>query len=133
VGRILEVQQTLCTAARDAARQAGSGLMVNADVTQTAIQSIRLGLQGTPGANSSNILVTVSVETNTNPPTPKTVDVSQAAPLDLVKVTVSIPYQDVCWIASSIVPHATILQAESTWLSLKDLPYPTTAPQPPQG
>ena len=37
VGRILEIQQILCIAARDAARQAGSGLLTNSQVQQTAV------------------------------------------------------------------------------------------------
>ncbi|APW59332.1 TadE/TadG family type IV pilus assembly protein [Paludisphaera borealis] len=133
VGRILQVQQVLCIATRDAARQAGSGLMTNSQVQQTAINSVRRILGDTSGVMTKNIVVAVAVSSNTNPPVVKSIDVSQAAPLDLLKVTVTIPYQDVRWINLPMITNATLLRAESMWLSLKNLPYPTTVPQPPTG
>ena len=78
-------------------------------------------------------MVVVAVYSKDAPTVVKSIDVSQADPLDLLKVTISIPYQDVRWINLPMITGATLLQAESTWLSLKNLPYPMTVPEPPKG
>jgi Flp pilus assembly protein TadG len=133
VGRILEVQQVLCIAARDAARQAGSGLCTNAQVKQTAINSVRRILDDASGDLTKNLAVDVAVYSKDAPTVAEPIDVSLAEPLDLLKVTITIPYADVRWIQLPMVTGAVQLRAETTWLSLKNLPYPTAVPQPPQG
>jgi Flp pilus assembly protein TadG len=133
VGRILQVQQILCIAARDAARQAGSGLLTNTQVKQTAVNSVKRILNDTSGAMTKNIVVDVVVYSKDAPTVAETIDVSQAQSLDLLKVTVSIPYGDVRWINLPMLTGATLLRAETMWLLLKNLPYPTTVPQPPKG
>jgi Flp pilus assembly protein TadG len=133
VGRILEIQQVLCIASREAARQAGAGLLTNSQVQLTATRAVQRILRDTSGAMTKNLVVNVSVYSKDAPTVPQNIDVTQAQSLDLVKVTVSIPYRDVRWIALPMITNATMLQAESTWLSLKNLPYPTAVPQPPTG
>lgn len=107
--------------------------MTNSQVQQTAINTLKQILGDSTGKTTRNVVVAVAVSTNTDPPVVRPIDVSQADPLDLLKVTISIPYEDVRRINLPMITGASWLQAESTWLSLKNLPYPTTIPAPPQG
>jgi Flp pilus assembly protein TadG len=133
VGRILEIEQILNMGAREAARQAGSGLLTDSQVQQVAIDYIRNALDDTTGNLTRNLAVTVTVYPASSPTTPENIDASQANSLDLIVVSVSIPYQDVRWIALPTITGAQSLQAQATWVCLKDYPFPTTAPQPPTG
>jgi Flp pilus assembly protein TadG len=133
VGRIVEVQQFLNVAAREAARQAGSGLLTNSQVQQVAVNYIRNALGDTTGTMTQNMVVTVTVYPASGPGTSESIDVSQCQPLDQIVIGISIPYADVRWIALPEITGAQTLQAQATWVSLKDFPFPTTAPQPPTG
>src|SRR5437667_1399294 len=66
VGRMIEVQQTVNNAAREAARQATTGQFTNTQIQQVAIQCLNVA-----GIPTGNAVVTVS--DLTNPP----LDVSQ--------------------------------------------------------
>ncbi len=68
-----------------------------------------------------------------SPGTPENIDVTQANSLDQIVIAVSIPYQAVRWNSLSTITGVSILQAQATWVCLKDYPFPTTAPQPPTG
>jgi Flp pilus assembly protein TadG len=133
VGRIIEVQQFLNVGAREAARQAGSGLLTNSQVQQVAVNYIKNALGDRSGTMTANLTVTVAVYASSSPTTPENIDVTQAQPLDLLVISVSIPYHDVRWIALPMVSGAQNLQAQSTWVSLKNFPFPATPPQPPTG
>jgi Flp pilus assembly protein TadG len=133
LGRILETQQALNVGAREAARQAGSGLLTNSQVQQVAVNYIRNALGDTTGAMTQNLSVTVTCYSASNPGTPETIDASQLNALDQIVINVSIPYQDVRWVALPTLSGAQSLQAQAAWVCLKDFPFPTTAPQPPTG
>ena len=133
VGRIIEVQQYLNAGAREAARQAGSGIVTNSQVRQVAINYIRNALGDTSGTMTQNIAVTVTVYPAGSPGMPENIDVTQANSLDQIVISVSIPYQDVRWNGLSTLTGASILKAQATWVCLKDYPFPTTAPEPPTG
>jgi Flp pilus assembly protein TadG len=133
VGRIVEVQQSLNVAAREAARQAGSGLLTNSQVQQVAINYVRSALGDTTGTMTQNMVVTVTVYPAATPGASAAIDVSQCQSLDQIVIGVSIPYADVRWTALPEITGATNLQAQATWVSLKDFPFPTSAPQPPTG
>ncbi|WP_165232759.1 TadE/TadG family type IV pilus assembly protein [Aquisphaera insulae] len=133
VGRILEMQQFLNVGAREAARQAGSGLLTNSQVQQVAVNCIKNALGDSTGTLTRNLVVTVTVYDADSPSTVKSVDVSQADPLDLIVVKASIPYADVRWIALPTVSGAGTLSAQVSWVSLKNFPFPTTVPVPPAG
>src|SRR5271165_7199780 len=66
VGRILETQQILNVGAREAARQAGSGLLTDSQVQQVAINYIRNALGDTSGTMTQNLTVTVRSEEHTS-------------------------------------------------------------------
>ena len=133
VGRIVEVQQILNVAARESARQAGSGLLTNSQVQQVAVNYIRNALGDTSGTMTRNLAVTVTVYPAASPGTPEAIDVSQCQSLDQIVIGVSIPYADIRWIALPEITGAQTLQAQATWVSLKDFPFPSSAPQPPTG
>ncbi len=133
VGRILEVQQMLNVAAREAARQAGSGLLTNSQVQQVAVNYVRCGLQDVTGAMTANIAVNVTVYAAGSPGIPEQIDVSQASSLDQIVISVSVPFPDVRWISLPSITGAQLLQAQASWVCLKDYPFPTTPPQPPAG
>lgn len=128
VGRVVEVQQILANAAREAGRQAATGQYTNAQVQQTALSYLKFGLNDTGGTQTANATVTV---VNLNAPG---TDVSAATTLDPIQVTVNVPFSDVRWIALSLVTTpSTVLSSQATWVSLKDVAYPTSTPQPPTG
>lgn len=133
VGRILEVQQFLEVGAREAARQAGSGLLTNAQVKQIAAGYVRNALRDTNGTMTQNLSVSVSVYHASDPETAVDIDVSHADSLDVLVIDVSIPYSDVRWINLPMITSASILKGRSIWVSLKNFPFPTTPPQPPAG
>ncbi|MFO0891493.1 MAG: TadE/TadG family type IV pilus assembly protein [Isosphaeraceae bacterium] len=133
VARILEIQQFLEVGAREAARQASSGLFNNEEVRQIAIAYVRQALGDQDGTMTGNLSVEVSVSLTSSPDTPTEIDVSEAGPLDLLEVTVSIPYSDVRWINLPMITSASTLRGKATWVSLKNFPYPTTPPEPPTG
>ena len=83
--------------AREAARQAGSGIVTNSQVQQVAVNYIRNALGDTTGTMTQNLTVTVTVYPAGSPGTPENIDVTQAKSLDLIVISVSIPYQDVRW------------------------------------
>jgi len=133
VRRIIEVQQYLNAGAREAARQAGSGIVTNSQVQQVAINYIRKDLGDRSGTKTQNLTVTITVYPAGSPGTPENIDVSLANSLDQIVISVSIPYQDVRWNGLPTITGASTLQAQATWVCLKDYPFPTTAPQPPAG
>jgi Flp pilus assembly protein TadG len=109
VGRLIEVQQQLTNAAREAARQATTGQFTNSQVQ--AVVTSTLAAEGIP---TGNVQVTVQ-DLTTN------VDVSNANYLDTLQVTVTIPCQDVRWsLLSLIVSPGDVLSVNVTWTSMVD-------------
>jgi Flp pilus assembly protein TadG len=122
VGRMIQVQQTVNNAAREAARQAATGQLTNAQVKQVAIQC--LNVAGIPTANA---VVTVSDLTN------PALDVTQAHYLDRLQVTVSLPFSDVRWSVVSYFTSPTAnLTATVIWVTVIDQDFPSD-PEPPIG
>jgi hypothetical protein len=118
VGRIVEVQQVLFNAAREAARPAATGQYTNAQVQQVALSYTKFGLNDTNGTMTQNATVTVSDLTN-----PGT-DASSVSSLDVIQVVINLP---------QVTTAATMMSSTASWLALTDSLYPNTAPQPPQG
>jgi hypothetical protein len=107
--------------------------LTNSQLQQIAVSYVKNSLHDTSGTMTQHLTVSVTVYHASDPTTPVAIDVSQAGPLDLLVISLSIPYADVRWIDLPMVTGATNLQAQSTWVSLKNFPFPTTAPQPPTG
>jgi hypothetical protein len=119
---MLDVQIMLENAVGVGGRQASTGVCTNAQVQQDVINCLTLA--GLPTKD-----VTVTVADLTTPGT----DASQAAQMDTLQVTVTIPFRDVRWAATSFVTNNnTILSATSIYPSARVNPYPTNI-QPPMG
>lgn len=115
VGRMIEVQQTLSNAAREGGRQASIGQLTNSEVQQVVLAYLQQA-----GIPTGNAVVTVSDVTS-----PAT-DVRNATQLDQLRVTVSIPFGDVQWLAlNHFAPAGSRLDAQSLWYSVKDRDYPS--------
>lgn len=118
VGRMIEMQQLLTNAAREGGRQASTGNLTNAQTAQVVRDYL-----SNAGVPITNLTVTVTNLTSGT-------DVSAAAQLDQLSVTVTLPCADVRWVALNylITPMGT-LKYQSVWCSVKDKDYPS--PQDP--
>ena len=120
VGRMVEVKQLLSNAAREGGRQAASGLLTNAQVTQVVVNYLQ-----DAGLPTQNVQVTVADLTS-----PGT-DAAVATQFDRMQVSVTMPFDDVRLSAPRLVTSSsTTLLGSSTWRSMKDKPY-GSPPQPP--
>src|SRR5262249_17463020 len=113
VGRMIEIQQILCNAVREGARQAASGQLTNSQV-QTVVTNY-LTVAGVP---TTNVNVTV-----TNLPSGKAG--ASADNLDELQVALGMPFKDVSWSVLSIAtPSSFQLTTQATWVSMVDKAYP---------
>jgi Flp pilus assembly protein TadG len=120
IGRALAVEEILCNAASVGGRAASTGLK-SATQVQAAVTSY-LALAGLPTQN-----VTVTVSDLTNPGT----DPTAASTLDQLQVSVSIPFSNVTWSATSMfMPSSAVLSATVTWCSANACSYPTNITAP---
>ena len=121
IGCLLDAQQTLVEAVREGGRQASTGLMTNAQVQQVVLQYLSAA-----GVNTSNVVVTV---TNTG----SGADASQAAQLDPLVVSASLPFKNVDWsFTQKYVSDSSIVDLTSCqWYSMKDAPYAVPRPAAP--
>lgn len=120
MGRFVEVFQMLDAAAREGARQASTGQMTNAQVI-AAVQ----GCVQAAGLPTNQLTVTVTDLTS-----PGT-DVSQAAIMDNLQVTVTLPYSAIRWSPTSYYTNATT-QITTTvyWISANPQSYPNNVTAP---
>ena len=125
VGRLIEISQLVSNAAREAARQAATGQLTNAQVQDVAPDYL-----GQAGLPTANVNTTITI---TDPNGATITDVSQCKYLDAITITVSIPYSDVRWTLLSLVtqPGQTI-STTVQWISIVDKAYPSS-PTPPAG
>ena len=112
VGRLVNVQQHMINAAREAGRQASTGARTVSQVQDTARNY--LAREGMPTAN-----VTVSVVNTTNA---LRFEPSTANQLDRFQIDVAMPFQDVRWVGLQWFTSGHTLQARSVWLSNRDIP-----------
>ena len=121
VGRLIQVNQILSNAAREGGRQAATGQNSAAQV-----QTVVTNYLNNAGVPSGHAVVSVTDLTTGGDPTAATQG-------DQLQVTVTIPFNDVRWVALSLIASpATTLTGKATWTCLKDQPYPS-APGVPQG
>jgi len=124
VGRLIQVSEIVNNAAREGGRLASTGLLTTSQI-QSAV-CLYMQQAGLPNFSSQASTV-VTVSDITNPGT----DPTNAAELDQLQVTVSIPFSSVRWIALYLVTNAsTQISATSNWYSDKDMAYPTTYSSP---
>jgi Flp pilus assembly protein TadG len=128
VGRIVQINEILCNAAREGARKASTGINTYADV-QTTVANY---LTNAGITNQTGLTVTVYDVTQSNSG-PK-FDPSTAVWLDQLQVTVTLPLSNVQLAALHFLSTdpATVLTAKAVWFSNQDQSYPTSI-VPPSG
>jgi Flp pilus assembly protein TadG len=119
MGRVVEVQQVVANAAREGGRAASTGQYTNAQV-----QQIVLNYLTSCGINTTGVTPQVSSASGN--------DVSQAKQLEVLTVSLSVPYTNVQWIAgdmnmSWLSPNPLIdpsytMNATVTWYSMVNVP-----------
>lgn len=120
LARMIEVKQVLTTAAREGGRQAAAGL-ITADQAEDVVREY-LERAGMP---ASRAVVTVQNATMAAR------DPRDATQLDHLRIRVEMPFEDVRIAGLRILSNdETRVRVETTWLSLKDKPYPSP-PEPP--
>jgi TadE-like protein len=125
VGRLIQINQVLSNAAREGARQASTGEKTNDQVKLAVCQYLKNGGLNDYTASRDSV-VTV---TDLNSPGS---DARAATKLDRLRVTVSIPFADVQWIALHLIAdNGSRLNAEAVWCSSNDQTYPTQIDSPP--
>jgi Flp pilus assembly protein TadG len=152
VGRMVEAQQILSSAAREGGRQAATGQRDYDEITSMILAQLNAnGIQTTTTEGGSDVNVKVGIRNlttddggsaaagesaNYNP--------QDATQLDKLEVTVELPYANVKWAFidrwffsepdSGSSATADNIVARAVWTSMKDLPIEvdTTIPQKPQ-
>lgn len=127
IGRIIEVQQILTNAAREAGRQASAGQLDN-----TAIDTLVKQYLKQEGLTTTNVSTSIVNKGYTSNPSPADNNPQDATDLDQLEVTVKIKLADVRWVNFTVFTSGvTDLYVKVTWPSMKDRAY--TIPTPPSG
>lgn len=120
VSRLLEARTLLASAAREGGRQAAAGQLDEEGVRQVVRDYLK-------NAGLPITKATITVANQTQPSR----GVRNAEQLDAIRVTASLPFEDLRFTSLRIVTGAsTRIEAGATWFSLKDRPYPEF-PEPP--
>jgi Flp pilus assembly protein TadG len=126
LGRFVQIQQTMCNAAREGARLASQAVIINSNGTYTQI---------TTSTSSPNVTTTVSnylygsgitnltglTVTYADITTPSATDPYKGNQNDQFTVTVSLPYSNVKWSPISLI-NPTTVGATCTWNIMVDTP-----------
>ncbi len=138
MGRFLDAQMLLEGAVREGARQAAAGARRDPNTTeltyiyaaptpgQTDVETCVKRWLARSGVNTANVLVTFENLSNTAPVAPYTSKVNpfEANRLDQLRVTVSIPYDDIRWSPTQFYMQFTQrLTASALAYSNKDDPF----------
>src|SRR5262249_54271942 len=131
IGCVMEFTQILSNAAREGARQA---------TTEKTYAEVLTSVQNyltAAGINQNGLKVQITnVTSGSHGPQPHGTNIddydpSAAAQLDLLKITVSIPYVNQRWSTTSMfMTSSATMTASTSWPSLKDTAYPTTVTVP---
>lgn len=127
VGRIIEIQQILTNAAREAGRQASAGQLDNTAISTLVTQYLKQ-----EGLTTTNVTTTIINKGYTGNTTPADNNPQNATDLDQLEVTVKIKLADVRWVNFTVfTAGVTDLYVKVIWPSMKDRAY--TIPTPPTG
>jgi Flp pilus assembly protein TadG len=126
IGRIVQINQILCNAAREGARSASTGINAYATV-QTTVQNY-LTNAGITNQNGLSISVTNLSQKNSG----SSFDPSTATWLQQIQVTVSLPLSNVQLAALHFLSSDpnTQISAQAVWFSGQDQAYPTNITAP---
>jgi Flp pilus assembly protein TadG len=121
VGRLVDVQQLVYNAAREGARQAAIGSLLDpTTATQRNIYATDVSDTATNYLTRNGITTTGINVTFTDLSNSGVTDPYQAAQLDQLQVTVTLPFDNVRWVLLSKVTNVTNLQASAIWYSMRD-------------
>ena len=124
VGQLVRIKQIVCSAAREGARTASTGVNSYADVRTTVMNYLtNAGI-----TNQNGLTVTVSDVTQGN--SGPQFNPSSANSLDQLLITVALPYSNV-QPAPFLTPPSTAISAQAVWFSNQNQPYPTSITPPP--
>jgi Flp pilus assembly protein TadG len=133
VGRLVEMNQILYNAAREGGRQASDNARSYDDVN-TAVTNY-LSNAGITNLSGLQVQVTNVTTSDSGPGTHGAgiadYDPSSASSLDRLRITVSLPFKNVRWLAFNLTTNdSTTLNGQAIWRSMKDNSYPTTVTAP---
>ena len=121
VGRIIQLQQVISNSAREGARLAAAGKLNGTDVTTSMVQqAVRdyLTTSGFASAAVSGAVITIT------PISASWTEPSQAAPLDLFRVSVQIPsgpaFESLRWSFLGRLTPVTQITGQAVWRSLNN-------------
>ena len=112
MGRLIDASQILSSAAREGARCASTG-----QVDSAGVQSAVLSYLTQAGLSTTGATVTIS-----NLTTPSNTDPLSATQLDVFRITVTLPSNNVRWIVINNLAGSSTLQTSCLWNSMRDLP-----------
>lgn len=114
VGRIVQVTQIISNAAREGARSASTGTK-NFDQVRSVVDTY---LQNA-GIDPAGLTVEITNATTGDGPT---YDPTQAEQLDLLQVYVSLPVDNIRWLALDQITDISVIETRVEWRSMKDVP-----------
>jgi Flp pilus assembly protein TadG len=119
LGRMVQVQQVLSNAAREGARRAATGTRTIADV-DTAVKNYLAAA----GFNTNGYtLKIINVTQNPSPaPGAPSDDPTAANQLDHLRITVTLPFNNVKWAFLNQITSSSTLSATIDWYCMKDQP-----------
>jgi Flp pilus assembly protein TadG len=112
VGRLVEAQQILSNAAREAGRQASAGTRNTSQVQQAATTYVQQAGLPTAGLNVDVANLTSGARS----------DPTTAQQLDRFRITVTLPFDNVRWVLLNKLTNVTTLTARAEWYSMNDVP-----------
>ena len=116
VGRLLHVRQVLHNAAREAGRQASAGRVTTAQAVEVARRYVERN-----GLRNTNLTVNVFNVTSGS-------DAATAAQMDRFNIIVSLPFNDVRWVALDyFVRGNQRVVGEASWYCLRNKDFPPPA------
>lgn len=119
VGRMVEVRQVLDNAAREGARRASNGTATAVQIETAVVEYLEAS-----GITTTGCVVRIHNLTRhpDTPPTDPSHEPAAAEQLDILRVTVTLPFANVRWVALHQITRVTTLSATAQWACMKDRP-----------
>lgn len=128
VGRMVEAQQLLDNAVREACRQAASGRRSEAQVEQFVVDY--MAMNGV-AVNSGDVsFQNVTAPTRSDPRPGNSTSTTNTRQLDRLRVTVSVPVDRTRWVLLPRITSGATLNASADWVSMNDIPLTVSSDIP---
>lgn len=127
VGRMVQVQQVLTNAAREGARAASTGARSQTQVDTAVKNYLTAAGIKTNGYTVKVINLTKNPDPKPNQPSD---DPSNANQLDRIRVTVTLPFNNVKWLFIKQLTNVGTLSATVEWHCMKDQPVVVDSSMP---